>query len=257
MTTFASTKVSEEQTLTQWMGKYNDLADHLEFVVGNEQIDIPANTDYLTEGPTNLYYTDARVITAVQNTSLTITLSADPVDPMDAVTKQYFDTNVPTSPEHIGAPQTDGTGATGTWAISISGNAATVTNGVYTSGNQTINGVLQATNVIATQSPTTSLNALGTFATPVLINTAYTASVWDWLYINTSSAPVTITMPTGTNGDKIRFTDFAGTWATNNVVLTGGTFLAADGTTILEDFILDISHFDVTAVFLNDAWRIR
>jgi hypothetical protein len=32
----------------------------------------------------------------------------------------------------VGAPSTSGTGASGTWGISISGNAATVTNGVYT-----------------------------------------------------------------------------------------------------------------------------
>jgi hypothetical protein len=36
---------------------------------------------------------------------------------------------------------TTGTGATGTWGISISGNAATVTNGVYTTGNQTVSGI--------------------------------------------------------------------------------------------------------------------
>lgn len=36
---------------------------------------------------------------------------------------------------------TTGTGATGSWGISITGNAATVTNGVYTTGDQTIAGV--------------------------------------------------------------------------------------------------------------------
>ena len=35
---------------------------------------------------------------------------------------------------NLGVPSTSGTGATGTWGISISGNAATVTNGVYTTG---------------------------------------------------------------------------------------------------------------------------
>ena len=35
----------------------------------------------------------------------------------------------------IGAPSTSGTNASGTWGISISGNAATVTNGVYTTGS--------------------------------------------------------------------------------------------------------------------------
>lgn len=35
----------------------------------------------------------------------------------------------------IGAPSTTGSGASGTWGIAISGNAATVTNGVYTNGS--------------------------------------------------------------------------------------------------------------------------
>jgi hypothetical protein len=35
----------------------------------------------------------------------------------------------------LGVPANDGTGATGTWSISISGNAGTVTDGVYTSGS--------------------------------------------------------------------------------------------------------------------------
>lgn len=57
-------------------------------------------------------------------------------------------------------PAKDGTGATGTWNISISGNAATatsastagsagsVTNGVYTTGDQNIGGVKTFTNGI-------------------------------------------------------------------------------------------------------------
>jgi hypothetical protein len=36
---------------------------------------------------------------------------------------------------NLDVPQTDGTGATGTWTISITGNATTVTDGVYTSGS--------------------------------------------------------------------------------------------------------------------------
>lgn len=43
-------------------------------------------------------------------------------------------TAVTVSYNTIGAPSITGTNATGTWSISISGNSATVTNGVYTSG---------------------------------------------------------------------------------------------------------------------------
>jgi len=38
------------------------------------------------------------------------------------------------------APSPTGTGASGNWGINITGNAATVTNGVYTTGTQTITG---------------------------------------------------------------------------------------------------------------------
>jgi hypothetical protein len=40
----------------------------------------------------------------------------------------------------VGAPSTTGTGASGTWGISITGNAGSVTNGVLTTGNQVIAG---------------------------------------------------------------------------------------------------------------------
>lgn len=40
----------------------------------------------------------------------------------------------------LDVPTRAGGDATGTWAIGISGNAATVTNGVYTAGNQSIAG---------------------------------------------------------------------------------------------------------------------
>jgi hypothetical protein len=39
------------------------------------------------------------------------------------------------------APSKTGTGASGTWGISVTGNAGTVTNGVYTTGDQTIAGI--------------------------------------------------------------------------------------------------------------------
>ena len=39
------------------------------------------------------------------------------------------------------SPTLTGTGASGSWGISVTGNAATVTNGVYTTGDQTIAGV--------------------------------------------------------------------------------------------------------------------
>jgi hypothetical protein len=60
----------------------------------------------------------------------------------------------------LGAAPLNGTGATGTWGISITGNAGTVTNGVYTNANNTftgttfLNGVQRATNLFIGQSET-------------------------------------------------------------------------------------------------------
>lgn len=54
----------------------------------------------------------------------------------------------------VGAPSTTGTNASGTWAIDISGNAATVTNGVYTTGAQSIGGIKSFTNAVREKSNT-------------------------------------------------------------------------------------------------------
>jgi len=62
-------------------------------------------------------------------------------------------------------PSPTGTGASGTWPIAISGNAATatnattVTNGVYTTGNQTIGGTKTFTNGITFSDATTQTTA--------------------------------------------------------------------------------------------------
>ena len=72
------------------------------------------------------------------------------------------------TPADIGAPQTDGTGATGTWPISVSGNASTVTTnanltGVVTSvGNATsiANGAI--TNAMLANAAVTDLSGVNT-----------------------------------------------------------------------------------------------
>lgn len=58
------------------------------------------------------------------------------IDNTDAVTSvNGYTGTVVLSYSDVGAPSTTGTDATGTWNIGISGNAATVTNGVYTTGS--------------------------------------------------------------------------------------------------------------------------
>ena len=58
------------------------------------------------------------------------------IDNTDAVSSvNGYTGTVVLSYSDVGAPSTSGTNATDTWGISISGNAATVTNGVYTTGS--------------------------------------------------------------------------------------------------------------------------
>lgn len=58
------------------------------------------------------------------------------IDNTDAVTSvNGYTGTVVLGYADVGAPSTTGTNATGTWGISITGNAATVTNGVYTTGS--------------------------------------------------------------------------------------------------------------------------
>jgi hypothetical protein len=65
----------------------------------------------------------------------------------------------------IGAPSTTGTNASGTWAINVSGNAATVTNGVYTTGSYSnpawITSILGSIVSGAVASATTATNVAG------------------------------------------------------------------------------------------------
>ena len=65
----------------------------------------------------------------------------------------------------VGAPSTTGTGASGTWGINISGNSATVTNGVYTTGSYSnpswITSILGSIVSGAVASATTATNVAG------------------------------------------------------------------------------------------------
>ena len=68
----------------------------------------------------------------------------------------------------VGAPSTTGTGASGIWGINITGNSATVTNGVYTTGSYSnptwITSILGSIVSGAVASATTSTNLSGGLA---------------------------------------------------------------------------------------------
>lgn len=127
----------------------------------------------------------------------------------------------------IGAPSVSGTGATGTWGINITGssgstsfatsagsctgNAATVTNGVYTTGDQSIAGAKTFTGGVAIGTSTSSgANSI----TSQSYNFTSTTSV----YRNPTSGTIVISNGTGqflfdTSGAA---TNNTGTWGTTS-----------------------------------------
>jgi len=91
----------------------------------------------------------------------------------------------------LNVPTRTGGDSSGTWPIGISGNAATVTNGVYTTGNQTIGGTKTFTSGIkfnddtvqttAAVTPTTNVqtfNSTGTWTKPTAGQTMARIQVW-------------------------------------------------------------------------------
>jgi hypothetical protein len=107
---------------------------------------------------------------------------------------------------------TTGTGATGTWGISVSGNSATVTNGVYTTGDQTIAGTktfsAQIVSTIATGTAPFSVTST-TRVTNLNVATAGTA---DNVSVGATSTnlnyPIVFTSGVAP-GSKALFTDTA------------------------------------------------
>jgi len=82
----------------------------------------------------------------------------------------------------IGAPSTTGTGASGTWGISVTGNAGTVTNGVYTTGSYSnpswITSILGSIVSGAVASATTATNIAGGTAGAIAYNSGAGATTF-------------------------------------------------------------------------------
>ena len=85
------------------------------------------------------------------------------------------------------APTVNGTGAYGTWGISISGNAATVSNGVYTTGNQTISGDKTFTGAINVGSSANQIFQTGGGALALGLGLGTTVTATAPLYNNTTA----------------------------------------------------------------------
>ena len=117
---------------------------------------------------------------------------------------------------NVGAPQTDGTGATGTWGISISGTAASATNVAGGAANRIVYNTGSGASDFLT-APTVTDTFLKWNGSAFVWTTAVTAAVTSF-----SAGSTGLTPNTGTTGDIT----LAGTLAAAN----GGTGLTAVGT---------------------------
>lgn len=117
----------------------------------------------------------------------------------------------------LGVPATDGTGATGTWGINISGNAATVTTNANLTGDVTSSG------------NTTTLDTLGSFAGTYGSNSAAPVITVNNKGQVTAASSATITVSaigaaaSGANSDITSLSGIRANIALNQAPLTGNT----------------------------------
>ena len=146
----------------------------------------------------------------------------------------------------IGAPSTTGTGASGTWGINVTGNAATVTNGVYTTGSYSnptwITSILGSIVSGAVTSATTSTNLSGGLAGSLPYQSGAGATTFlgigsaNYVLTSTGSAPQYVaqsTLSVGSASTATTATNLAGGIASQIPYQTaaGTTAFVANGTT--------------------------
>jgi trimeric autotransporter adhesin len=110
---------------------------------------------------------------------------------------------------NLDVPRTDGTNATGTWAISVTGNSNTVTNGVYTTGSYA--------------DPTWITSLAGSKITGAISGQAGSVA-------NALTAGTGISYSAGTTYDGSAAITISNSAPDQTVVLTSGTGISASGT---------------------------
>lgn len=141
----------------------------------------------------------------------------------------------------VGAPQTDGTGATGTWNIDITGNAATTT--TATNASNLVGG---SANRVVYQ---TGTNTTSFVTAPVAADTflRWTGSAFSWSALPGAGTVTSVNGSGGTTG-----LTFSGGPITSSGTLTlGGTLTASNGGTGLASYTAGDTVYYATGTALS------
>ena len=100
-----------------------------------------------------------------------------------------------------------------------------------------------------------STDAASSF-TPLELAEDYTARVYDWIFADTSSGPINITLPTTASiGEEVRFLDTTGSFSTNNLTVISNLNIQGDN----QSFVIDIAYAGFSLVYVNPTvgWLLK
>ena len=92
-----------------------------------------------------------------------------------------------------------------------------------------------------------------TAATWTITSTSITAAVGDNIFVDTSTASVTIILPAGTLGDTITLVDLNGTFATNNLIVSGPDLIMG----LTPPLNVSTSNVTITLVYCNSTVGLK
>jgi len=157
---------------------------------------------------------------------------------------------------NVGIPSTTELNAAGVTAagLNVTGvvTATSFSGDGVTAASLNVTGVVTATSFSGDGSGLSNVSPFN-WATKT---SNYTSSAKDGLFVNTSSGPITITLPSSpSTGDYIHFLDLNGTFATNNLTV------ARNGNNIIgvaSDLIVDINNSGLTLVYTDasNGWKL-
>jgi hypothetical protein len=172
----------------------------------------------------------------LSSSDVTTALTYTPLNPANNLSE----VTASTARTNLSVPSTTGSGATGTWNIDVLGNAGTVTNGVYTTGNQTIGGTKTFSSTISGSIDgnaatvtngfyTTSSFNLGT--TSVAVNRASGAQTLTGVSIDGNAGTVTNGVyTTGSYSNPSWITSLSETKVLPSQTGNSGKYLTTNGT---------------------------